>query len=206
MARNHRSTMEALFKAKAVYMDEECKVLAEPEYLVDVKTLASESPIPLSNDVYTVWDLIAQYLDFHAMVSQNILVTLSKYTKDEKHANDLKNLGDPKNVEQFKAKFLNAAIIDVFRVYQTLRLPINRLMEVIPPMRHRLYSIASSPKLVGAQTLELIITDVNWDVTDPADGMKRSQRGLTTGFLYETSNNLGNYSHPYLDRNGMFPA
>jgi sulfite reductase alpha subunit-like flavoprotein len=37
------------------------------------------SQLPLSGDFYSVWDLIAQYTDLHAMCNQNVLSLLSKY-------------------------------------------------------------------------------------------------------------------------------
>jgi sulfite reductase alpha subunit-like flavoprotein len=69
-----------------------------------------------------------------------------------------------------------------------------------------LYSIASSPKLIGAQSLELIVTDVEWSAWDPKTGDAKKQTGLCTGFLREMSGFLGSYQASYFDRMGMFPA
>lgn len=41
-------------------------------------------------------------------------------------------------------------IADIFRIYPSIKLPLHRFLEIVPPMRHRLYSIASSPKLIGS--------------------------------------------------------
>jgi len=51
----------------------------------------------LSNDFYSVWDLIAQYTDLHAMVNQNVLGLLSNYATKEDQKKELKLLGDTKN-------------------------------------------------------------------------------------------------------------
>jgi len=77
-------------------------MVAEPEFHVKINILQAEATnIPLSNDFYSVWDLIAQYTDLHAMASQNVLSQLSKYATNDEQKKELKLLGDPKNLEAF---------------------------------------------------------------------------------------------------------
>ena len=70
MPRNHRDVMNKLFSNGILYLDEECTLPAEPEQLIKINILAPEgSNLPLSDDLYSVWDLVAQYTDLHAMVN-----------------------------------------------------------------------------------------------------------------------------------------
>lgn len=201
--------MNELFKNRIIYLDDKCTMVAEPEFHVKMNVLQTEgSNLPLSNDFYSVWDLIAQYTDLHAMVNQNVLSLLANYATKDDQKKELKLLGDTKNQEAFQEKFTKQStmISDIFRIYSSIRIPLHRFLEVVPPMSHRLYSIASSPKLIGAQSLELIITDVEWSGVDPKTGAAKKQKGLCTGFLYELSGFLGSYQSTYFDRMGMFPA
>lgn len=91
-------------------------------------------------------------------------------------------------------------------MYPSLRVPLHRFLEIVPPMRHRLYSVASSPKLVGPDCLELVITDVAWKARDPVTGQEIVQCGCCTGFLHELSGYLGDLQSNYFDRLGMLPA
>ena len=83
MPRNHREVMNKLFKNKILYLDEECAQPAEPEQLIKIDVLAAEGTnLPLSDDLYSVWDLVAQYTDLHAMVNQNCVSNLAPYARD----------------------------------------------------------------------------------------------------------------------------
>ncbi|CAL6049366.1 GiOR-2 [Hexamita inflata] len=193
MPRNHRQVMNQVFQNKIIYLDDECKQLAEPEQLVKMNVLAQEgSNLPLSNDFYSVWDLIAQYTDLHSMVNQNVLALLAQFARDENQQKELKMLGDTAHSDLFQKKFVQtpSKIGDLFQSYNSLKIPLHRFLEIVPPMRHRLYSIASSPKLIGNQFLELIVTDVQWDGINVKTGETVQQRGLCTGFLYELSGQL----------------
>jgi len=120
----------------------------------------------------------------------------------------MKQLSEASSIDAFKKKFVEhpSLIGDIFVIYPSIRIPIHRFLEIVPSMKHRLYSIASSPKLIGAQSLELIVTDVEWDAYNHETGEKKKQRGLTTGFLYELSGLVNDYTCNYFDRNGLFPC
>lgn len=94
--------MNELFKNRTVFLDDKCTMVAEPEFHVKMNVLQSEgSNLPLSNDFYSVWDLIAQYTDLHAMVNQNVLSLVANYATNEAQKKELKLLGDTKNQEAF---------------------------------------------------------------------------------------------------------
>jgi hypothetical protein len=94
--------MNELFRNRIVYLDDKCTMVAEPEFHIKMNVLQQEgSSLPLSNDFYSVWDLIAQYTDLHAMVNQNVLSLLSNYATKDEQKKELKLLGDTKNIEAF---------------------------------------------------------------------------------------------------------
>lgn len=95
--------MNRLFQNKILYLDEKCTLLAEPEQLIKIDVLASEGTnLPLSDDLYSVWDLVAQYTDLHAMVNQNCVSNLASYATDPEERKELQELGNVENCLVFR--------------------------------------------------------------------------------------------------------
>lgn len=186
LPRNRAEDIKVLLSKKHIYLDQECKVPAEASDIIVVEQASwvrsvVNAILPLGRPMY-VLDLLSQYLDFSTVIDFNSFKGMVSYVTDgAQYRQALHMLNDP---SLFKTVFLDTKLnmIDVFTKFSSLKVPIHVLIECMPAMMHRMYSIASSPNYIGETKLQLIISNVDFEC-ETLNKTIEKRPGLSTGYL-----------------------
>ncbi len=137
-----------------------------------------KSPFPCPTTYRTA---LLHYIDIANTVKTHILAELVAYAKDEKDKEFLNNLvaGDEKGKALYNEWVVkdHRNIIGVLEDLPSVKPPIDYLMELLPRLQCRYYSISSSSKLVPKR---IHITAV---VVDWLTRIGRQQKGVATTWL-----------------------
>jgi sulfite reductase alpha subunit-like flavoprotein len=130
----------------------------------------------------TVYELLKQYLDLNAPPNRKVFDDLLLFAVDEK---ELKVLNEYKKLaaddkEEFAMKMKEYSYATILKEFPNTMaiVPLEQLLSIIPLIKPRLYSIASS-SLMHPQTIQVAIVLFNWATKG---GLKRT--GLSTGYLF----------------------
>lgn len=138
----------------------------------------SESPLP---STLTITELLEQYLDIAAPPTRKLARELSLFAIDPVEKTRLQTLADPDKKESgFETLVKNVSIDEFLRRFPNTMaaVPLDQLVSMIPFIKPRYYSIASS-SLARPTQLELVVVRFNWQT--PA---KTNRVGLCTGYLF----------------------
>ena len=186
LPRNRLEDIKALLAKKYIWLDPECKVPAEASDIVVVEQAkwvrsVVNAILPFGRPIY-VLDLLSQYLDFSTVIDFNSFKALVPYITDgTQYRQALHMLDDP---ALFRSVFLDTKLnmIDVFTKFSSFKVPMHALIECMPAMAHRMYSIASAPSYIGENRLQLIISDVDFEC-ETLNKTIEKRPGLSTGYL-----------------------
>ena len=125
---------------------------------------------------------LSHYVDICTPVKSHVLRELANHTTDEQQRQRLLDVSSPSD-ESLKAynQYILAArrsIVDVLTEHSTCRPPIDLLLEMLPRLQVRYYSISSSPR---ANADRLSVTSVVVDYTIDT----RRIKGVCTNYLKE---------------------
>ncbi|RSH93338.1 hypothetical protein EHS25_007692 [Saitozyma podzolica] len=131
----------------------------EPDALVSF-------PNPLkagTMETRTVFQLLQQNIDLFGRPGKAFYAALAKLATSKSDAMTLKFISAPEGAELFKrlAELETVTFADVLRRFKTARPSIEELVGLVPEIKPRHYSIASSQKAVGDK-VELLIVTVDW--------------------------------------------
>ena len=131
----------------------------EPDSLVSF-------PNPLkagTNETRTVFQILQQNLDLFGKPGKAFYAALAKLATSKADAMTLKFISAPEGAELFQrmAEKETLTYADVLYKFRTARPSIEELVGLIPEIKPRHYSIASSQKVVGDK-VELLIVTVDW--------------------------------------------
>ncbi|VDK49201.1 unnamed protein product [Anisakis simplex] len=111
----------------------------------------------------TVRTALTHYVDICAPVKSHILKALAEYTSDDEQKQQLILLStaNEQGLKEY-SRFIQKerrSIVDVLRHFSTCRPPIDFLLELLPRLQARYYSISSSPKqLSDAISITAVVT------------------------------------------------
>lgn len=111
----------------------------------------------------TVFQLLQQNIDLFGRPGKAFYAALAKLATSKADAMTLKFISVPEGAELFKRMAENETVTfaDVLQRFKTARPGIEELVGLIPEIKPRHYSIASSNKAVGDK-VELLIVTVDW--------------------------------------------
>lgn len=111
----------------------------------------------------TVFQLLQQDIDLFGRPGKAFYAALSKIATIKAEAMRLKFISAPEGAELFKrlAEDITVTFADVLKMFKSARPGIEELVGLIPEIKPRHYSIASSQKAVGDK-VELLIVTVDW--------------------------------------------
>ena len=111
----------------------------------------------------TVFQLLQQNIDLFGRPGKAFYAELSKFAKAKSDQMTLKFISAPEGAELFKrmAEKDTVTFADVLQKFKTARPGIEVLVALIPEIKPRHYSIASSQKAVGDK-VELLVVTVDW--------------------------------------------
>ncbi|WVW86863.1 hypothetical protein I302_108918 [Kwoniella bestiolae CBS 10118] len=116
-----------------------------------------------TNETRTIFQLLQQNVDLFGRPGKAFYAALSKTAKAKSDAMALKFISAPEGNELFQkmAEKETVTFADVLFRYKTARPSVADLIGMIPEIKPRHYSIASSQKAVGDK-VELLIVTVDW--------------------------------------------
>lgn len=127
----------------------------------------------------SVFQLLQQNLDLFGQPGKQFYADLAKLATKREEAMKLKFISSPEGAELFQRMAENETVnfADVLREFPSAHPSIERLIEIIPEIKPRHYSIASSQAAVGDK-VELLIVTVDWK-----DSHGRERFGQCTRYL-----------------------
>ncbi|MFH4974977.1 hypothetical protein AB6A40_001686 [Gnathostoma spinigerum] len=130
----------------------------------------------------TMRTALTHYVDICAPVKSHVLKALSEYATDEKEKNRLIHLSTAsesglKDYGQFIQKD-RRSILDVLRYFKSCKPPIEYLLELLPRLQARYYSISSSPRY-DAESIALTAVVTKYMIGD------RLIKGVCTNYLLQ---------------------
>ncbi|EIW71367.1 hypothetical protein TREMEDRAFT_71142 [Tremella mesenterica DSM 1558] len=134
-------------------------------YGLDPNALVS-FPCPIrqgTTETRTVYQLLQQNVDLFGRPGKAFYAALSKVATSKADSMTLKFISAPEGQELFKrmAEKETVTFADVLKKFKTARPGVEGLVGLIPEIKPRHYSIASSQKAVGDK-VELLIVTVDW--------------------------------------------
>ena len=128
-----------------------------------------------------VRQLFSHVLDIFGKPNRKFFETLSLFASDDKERSQLRSVVE--NSEEGQALYRDlthdfAHHADVLRKFKSARPPIEQLLNMIPVLKPRSYSIASSP-LMHPDKIQLCVVLVDWQV----ESTKELRIGECTGYM-----------------------
>jgi sulfite reductase alpha subunit-like flavoprotein len=170
--RNHADQVDAFCKMYGLDPTQELRIVAGPE---------ARNPIPEELNVRQLFQCV---LDVFGKPNRAFFDNLALFATDkaEQARLELMTSEDPEGKALYRElthDMLNHA--DVLRLFPSARPPLEQLINMIPPIKPRSYSIASAPNM-HPDEIELCIVAVDWEVPST----KEQRFGQTTSYLKTT--------------------
>lgn len=125
-----------------------------------VVTSPSSAPIdPALPTPLTLRNLLLHTLDLNRIPNRHFLALCSQFTTDESHRERLREFSDPAFTDEYYDYVTRPrrSVLEVLADFDTVKIPWRYLLTVIPKMRGRQFSIASSQRFVsGARSREVV--------------------------------------------------
>lgn len=157
-----------------------------PISLVPAADTASPPPIP-NLDSYpnlTLRALLVDYLDLRGIPRRSFFSTIAHYTSDEMHKERLLEFTNPEYLDELwdYTTRPRRSILEILHEFDTVKIPWQHAISVLPVMRARQFSIASGGKRKqtedGKTQFELLIAIVKYQTV-----IKRIREGVCTKYL-----------------------
>ncbi|CAG8407036.1 unnamed protein product [Penicillium salamii] len=158
----------------------------QPISLVPTGAAASPPPIPNleSYPNLTLRALLVDYLDLRGIPRRSFFSTIAHYTSDEMHKERLLEFTNPEYLDELwdYTTRPRRSIVEILHEFDTVKIPWQHAISVLPVMRARQFSIASGGQLKqttdGKTQFELLIAIVKYQTV-----IKRIREGVCTKYL-----------------------
>eukprot|EP00727_Mastigamoeba_balamuthi_P013156 m51a1_g8463 Iron Only hydrogenase - Cytochrome p450 reductase like reductase- fusion protein (1037) ;mRNA; f:434290-437721 len=131
-------------------------------YGLNCDAVVSVVPVDPAEDAHvpagvTVLGLFCRYLDLHVRPGRRFFEQLQRFATDPAQRARLARLGSAAGAQELE-DYLddNPSYEDVLREFASAHPPLDRLVDMIPAVAPRLYSVASSPRAVGTRCQLLV--------------------------------------------------
>jgi sulfite reductase alpha subunit-like flavoprotein len=148
--------------------------------------IPSPPPIPGVNSYpnLTLRALLTDYLDIKGIPRRSFFSTIAHYTHDERHKERLLEFTNPEYLDELwdYTTRPRRSILEILHEFDTVKIPWEHAISVLPAMRARQFSIASGGKRKqttdGNTQFELLIAIVKYQTV-----IKRIREGVCTKYL-----------------------
>jgi sulfite reductase (NADPH) flavoprotein alpha-component len=151
-------------------------------YGLDPKAVISvpAKEYPGHYETKTIRQLFVQNLDIFGKPGKKFYESLAEFATDEKEKGILRALGGPAGAAEFKRRsdVETVTFADILEEFPSARPSLSDLITLIPPIKRREYSIASSQK-VHLNSVHLLVVEVNWRDTKSRDRFGHCTRYLS---------------------------
>ena len=147
---------------------------------------SNAAPLPpiLTSKELTLRHLLTSHLDIHAIPRRSFFAAVANYTSDDMHKTRLVEFTDPQYLDEYYdyATRPRRSIVEILQEFASVRIPWQEVVNIFPPLRPRLFSIASGgvrkQKNVGTTTFDLLIAIVKYRTV-----IKRIREGVCTRYI-----------------------
>ncbi|KXS18292.1 hypothetical protein M427DRAFT_96320, partial [Gonapodya prolifera JEL478] len=147
-----------------------------PHEIVETEQKSSDGNTVIESR--TAEQVFGQVLDIFGRPGKGFYKDLSSYAKDLGERNKLSWLGSADGAHEFDRRAeLTVTFADILREFKTARPSLGQLVQLIPPIKTRAYSIASAASMHPTK-VHLLIVLVDW-----TDGFGRPRQGQATRYL-----------------------
>jgi sulfite reductase alpha subunit-like flavoprotein len=168
--------------ALGIYGENDPKLVSE---FIDMYQLDGDSVVSYVNPEHpgvarlqTVWNLLHKSLDIFGRPNKRFYSSLASFAKDVEEETELLRLASPEGSAELKKRTENTVTYaDLLKEFKSARPTITELLDLVPPVKPRHYSIASSQK-VHPDFVHLLVVLVSW-----RDGFGRERFGQCTRYL-----------------------
>eukprot|EP00026_Physarum_polycephalum_P000660 Phypoly_transcript_00661.p1 GENE.Phypoly_transcript_00661~~Phypoly_transcript_00661.p1 ORF type:complete len:956 (+),score=128.73 Phypoly_transcript_00661:1265-4132(+) len=144
----------------------------------DLVALPFKGAQPGQVHVKTVEQIFVQYLDLFGRPSKEFYLQLADYATDPKQKEKLTTLTLPSGQAEYKARVDNTVTFsDILRDFPSAHPSLEKLLEMVPPIKPRHYSISSAMKM-HPNSVHLLVVLVNWETST-----KKPRFGHCTRYL-----------------------
>jgi len=134
-------------------------------------------------EVRTVYQILLQHLDLFGRPAKKFYQYLLEAAQDPEEKKKLEFIVSDEGKEEFAKRVANTVTYaDLLKEFSSARIPFDTILEIVPPIKARHYSIASSMKVHPTSVHLLVVVD---DWTTP-DGVYR--QGHTSSYLASLQN------------------
>ncbi|KAI9205278.1 uncharacterized protein BJ171DRAFT_501651 [Polychytrium aggregatum] len=153
----------------------------DPETVVEVKPKKKEDAPPFETEIPpSYYEIFRHFLDLHSLPRKSLFRLLAEYTSDEKEKTQLMFLSSTQGSNAYKALRAQApTLLDILATFPSCHVPVDRLLEAVPRLQPRFYSVASSP-LDGANQVAFAFNIVEYETEGPN---KKTVHGLCSTWL-----------------------
>ncbi|KAF8545156.1 hypothetical protein BDD12DRAFT_915017 [Trichophaea hybrida] len=138
-------------------------------------------PCPISTPIspLTLRTLLTHHLDITAIPRRSFFSLVASLTTDETHRERLAEFADPQWVEELwdYTTRPRRSLLEVLQEFNTIRIGLDRLLELVPRLRERQFSIASS-SLISNTSVDLLVAIVKYRTI-----IKKTRQGVCTRWL-----------------------
>jgi sulfite reductase alpha subunit-like flavoprotein len=136
----------------------------------------------------TVREAFLKYCDISAVVTPTMLNTLAHYCTEKIHKSELLSMGSSleagRKLYRVRIRNQRANILDILRWYPSCKPPLDHLLQILPAIQPRYYSISCSP-LLYPDEIQFAFTVVKYTTAPPG---YIDRVGLCTSWLEKMSN------------------
>ncbi|KAF2456439.1 NADPH dependent diflavin oxidoreductase-like protein 1 [Lineolata rhizophorae] len=151
----------------------------------NVETSNSNMIAPFSNQTITLRTLLTNHLDIMAIPRRSLFAQLAHYTTNEFQHDRLLELTNPALLDELYDYTTRPrrSVMEVLQEFDTVHVPWQRLLSILPPLRPRQFSIASGGALKRATDdkttcIELLVAIVRYRTV-----IRRIRRGVCTRYI-----------------------
>ncbi|KAI5847526.1 hypothetical protein BZA05DRAFT_405121 [Tricharina praecox] len=138
-------------------------------------------PCPISTPIspLTLRTLLIHHLDITSIPRRSFFSLAAHLTTDSTHKERLAEFADPQWIEELwdYTTRPRRSILEVLQEFSSIRIPLPRLLQLIPRLRPRQFSIASS-SLSSPTSIELLVAIVRYKTV-----IKKTRLGVCTRYL-----------------------
>ncbi|RPB11621.1 riboflavin synthase domain-like protein [Morchella conica CCBAS932] len=136
------------------------------------------SPIPNPVSPLTLRTLLTHHVDITAIPRRSFFATIAALTTDDTHAERLREFTDPQYTDELYDYTTRPrrSILEVLQEFSTVAIPLDRILEVFPPLHERRFSIASPP--TTEPEVEILVAVVKYRTI-----IKKIREGVCTRWL-----------------------
>lgn len=136
----------------------------------------------------TLRDTLLKYVSLTSLPSKRFLMTLSEYCTDQADKENMSKLATDKDEYAHKIEQTRATLLDLLNQFPSCKPDISHLLDILPPLTHRFFSVANSFKK-SPNIIRIIFVVVNFPLPPPNENI--IFKGVCTNWMFKISRSLG---------------